>query len=356
MIHATRRRSLLALSLALSGVILLAGAASAAPPGWTNPALAFAQANGPEHAMVLDSAGYVHMAVEGTTTRGIFYVTNAPSGTWSHTRITTGHDHDPSIAINGADHVVIAFDRRDASEANSFGIWTASESSGVWTATRRYSGQAFFPSVQLHNARIALAFMGPSHTLVYRTNLSGSWATHTVAAGCCSGGPSLRLNGTQPDIAWSKSGSTGSGALKFSSVSGGWYTVTADGHATYDPTLVLDGGAPDIVYVRSSGGTYVAVVAQSGWSYHGYGSSYVDVPDMAIGSGSVLSIVEGNGSQLRLVKVSATALASPTYTTLTSTGQDFHPEVELYLGGHPRVVFDRAAGTSSDGVYFMERP
>jgi hypothetical protein len=354
--HSTHRRSLLASSIALGGLLLLAAPAAAVPVGWTTPVKAFAQRNGPAHAMVLDSSGYVHMAVEGTTSIGIWYVTNAPSGTWSSRRITTSHDQDPSIAINGAGHVVIAFDRRNASGSTSYGIWLASESSGVWSATQRYSGQAFFPSVQLHSNRIAFAFMGPSNSLKYRSNLSGTWITQTVASSvCCSSAPSLRLDNTQPMIAWSKRGATGAGRLMFSLYGAGhWQTQTADANATYDPTLVLDGSTPEIVYVRPNGGTYVAIGGPGPWAHHGYGSSYIDRPDMAVGSGSALFIVEGNGQRLRLVKVSSSALGSPTYATLTSTGNDFAPEIELY-GDHPRVVFDRASRTTNDGIYFTGR-
>jgi hypothetical protein len=314
--------------------------------------------------MVVDSSGYVHIAVEGGETNGIFYLTNAPSGTWTTQRLTTAHDYAPSIAMDSSGRIVIAWDRTNGG-SRSYGIWTATNTGSGWVINRRYGKTAWLPSVALYNGDVALAFQGPSGKLVYRTNLSGSWTTKTIAGGgCCSGAPSLQIVAGSPEIAWSTGNLYKSGSLKYSFYAGGaWYTVTVDSSKTSAPRLV-DNNGPYIVYVRtnSTAGTTLAAPAQSGWFFNTYGPGYYQWPDLAIANGT-LYIVEGNypgyaqaGTQIRLVTAPLSNPSSASYTTLSSTGSELLPEVEQY-DGHLRVIFDHwdsMADPTSVGVYFMQ--
>lgn len=327
---------------------------SAAPAGWTSPKRAFAERFGPPHATVVDSSGSFHIAVEGRTSSGIWYVSNAGGEGWFAIRVTHKEDRDPAIAIDGSGRVTIAFVRRDPVTLKSLGVWTVSNVTGTFVVSKRYSGRAALPSIQVAAGKIHLAFQGRGHSLLYRTNATGSWATTTLAAsGCCSGGPSLALSGTEPRIAWSRRTASGDhGKLRFSALDGGsWSSQTVDTHATSEPALAVRAGLPYVAYLRDGGGTFFASPAQGGWGQLPVGSAYRQPPDIAVSAGGVISIVEGRSSKLRLVRMSG---GTTTHTVLTATGNDFDPEIALHAG-KAGVIFNRASGTTADGIWYMKK-
>lgn len=348
--YGSAARGLLAATLA---TLLLATGVSAAPAGWSSAKRAFAERFGPPHSMVLDSTGSFHIAVEGRTSSGIWYVSNVGGEGWFAIKVTHKQDRDPAIAIDGSDRVTIAFVRRDPVTLKPLGVWTVSNVTGTFVVSKRYSGRVAHPSVQVAAGSIHLAFQGPGHSLLYRTNATGAWATTTLAAsGCCSGGPSLALSGTKPRIAWSRrTASGGHGKLRFSALdSGSWSSQTIDTHATSEPALAVRAGLPYVAYLRDGGGTYFASPAQGGWGQLAVGSTYRQPPDIAVSAGGVISIVEGKSSRLRLVRMSG---GTTTNTVLTATGNDFDPEIALH-GGKARVIFNSASGTSADGIWYMK--
>ena len=105
-------RGMLAGVVALACLLVMALPAAAVPSGWTTPRQVLAERFGPKHSMAVDQHGYVHIAVEGLTSPGIWYVSNAGGMGWFTIKVTHKPDYDPSIAVFSDGRVVIAFDRR----------------------------------------------------------------------------------------------------------------------------------------------------------------------------------------------------------------------------------------------------
>lgn len=335
--------------VATIATLLVSGPAGAVPGGWSAPLRVLATRTVPAHSMAVDSLGHVHIAVEGGATSGIVYVTNE-TGSWTHLRITTHADLDPSIAVDTDGYVHIAFARTDAGMK---GIYLATNATGSWTAQLRQGGAARHPSLAVRGTHSYVAFQSAAGSLVYQSNASGAWQSHTVEAGCCAGPPSLRLTSTGlPRIAWARLQSGVARSLRFASRSSGgtWTLQTPDSSASGNPTLVLgDTNDPWIIYVQHVGGTYYAHRGATGssWSLNLLNSTAHLRPDMAVYHGADY-FVYGNPQTLYYANGSGGIIFG---NVMTSTGHDSNPEIEQF-GGGVRVIFNRASGTTADGIYF----
>jgi hypothetical protein len=339
----------IALLAALLTAVLASAPAGAVPGGWSLPVRVLAARSTPAHSLAVDGLGNVHIAVEGGATAGIVYVTNQ-TGSWTHKRVTTHTDLDPSIGIDADGFVHIAFARSDA---GSKGIYIATNRTGPWVETLRHAGADRTPTLALRGARTYLAFKTAGGSLMYQSDASSSWQSHTVEVGCCAGAPSMRLTTAgQPRIAYSRLQHGVAGALRFASrnAGGGWTLQTADTASSSSPTLVLgDANDPWIVYVRHLGGTYFAHrnAYGSNWGQTQLNSSAHVRPDMAVYHAAVY-FVYGTPKTLYYSNGSGGIIFGQ---VMTNTHHDSSPEIEL-VGGGVRVVFNRASGTSADGIVF----
>jgi hypothetical protein len=200
------------------------------------------------------------------------------------------------------------------------------------------------------NNRIDLVFRGPGNQLMYRRyRPGGTTASNIVTGGCCSGAPSLEIYGATPMVAFSRRTSGGSpGRLRVATRAGGaWSLRTIDTAPTRNPTLeAVDPLAPLIAYVRPGSGTWWARADTPG-SGDLIVPGYSNPPDIAR-NGVRQFAVAGNGSNVRIVNL----LPHPVVTKTLASG--FNPEIEMH-NGKARVIFNRAGGTTNDGIFFTRR-
>ena len=337
-----RRFALLA--ALLSALLVSMPAAAVMPDGWSAPVRALATGAKPAHSMAADALGYVHIALASGATNGIVYLSNE-TGSWRHEQVTTHADLDPSIAVDTNGYVYIAFARTDGAK----GIYLLSNASGSWVESLRHAGADRYPSIAVRGVHLYLAFKTAAASLMYQSNSSGSWLSHTVEAGCCAGAPSLRLTTTGlPRIAYSRLQSGVARALRFASrdAGGAWTLQRIDASASSDPTLVLgQSDDPYVIYVRHLGGTYWAYRGATGssWSLHMLNTAAHMRPDMEVYYAN-LYFVYGTSQTLYYTYSSSGIFAG---YVLSNTHHDSNPEFE-----GSRIIFNRASGTSGDGIYF----
>jgi hypothetical protein len=302
----------------------------------------------PAHSMITDSLGYVHIAVAGSATAGIIYVTNA-SGSFTHEQVTSQADLDPSITVDADGYVSIAFARTDGLNK---GIYVTSNASGSWVEHLRHAGADRSPSIAVRGVHTYLAFRSAANSLIYTSNASGTWQSHVVEAGCCAGAPSLRLTTTGlARIAYARLQGGVARALRFASrnASGAWSLQTIDASASGDPTVAM-GEHDDIyvIYVRHLGGTYWAWRGATGssWTLNATNSAAHMKPDMEA-YGANLWLVFGTSQTLYFTYSSSGIFAG---YTLSTTHKDSNPEF-----ASNRIIFNRASGTSGDGIYYTKQ-
>jgi hypothetical protein len=341
----------IALLAALLSALLVSVPASATPPisGYSTPVRILAADSKPAHSMITDGLGNVHIAVAGSATGGVIYLTNS-SGSFAHEQVTTNADLDPSITVDGDGYVYIAFARTDGVK----GIYVATNATanGSWAVNLRHAGADRSPSIAIRGVHIYLAFRSAANSLVYTSNSSGSWQAHTVEAGCCAGAPSLRLTTTGlPRIAYARLQGGVARALRFASRNGGgvWSLQTIDASASGDPTVAM-GENNDIyvVYVRHLGGTYWAWRGATGsnWSLTATNSAAHMKPDIEAYHAN-LWLVFGTSQTLFFTYSSSGIFAG---YTLSTTHKDSNPEFSSN-----RIIFNRASGGAGPGIYFMKQ-
>jgi hypothetical protein len=340
----------MALLAALACVTVVALPATAVPAGWTTPRQVLAERFGPAHSTAVDADGFVHVAVEGLTSPGIWYLTNAGGMGWSSLKVTHKPDYHPSIAVFADGRVVIAFDRR-ATEggSTSIGVFTVSNRTGTFQVRRRYDGNGKYPSVDAAgNQRFDLVFQGPGHSLLYRrVTDSGTVGSTITAASCCAGTASIDLDAGHPHVLYSERHGAGyTGRLRYAfRIGSAWHTQTIDSHRTRDPEIRIDQGTfePVYVYVRPASGTWLRAGGVGGFGPVQIAPGYFDPPDVA-----GRFAVAGNDTRIKLVRI----YADPPSAIILAAG--FDPEIEVG-NGQPRVVFNRASGTTNDGIFFTRR-
>jgi hypothetical protein len=317
---------------------------AAIPNGWTSPVRAFAVNGAPAHSLAMDGVGAYHIASEGgPSASGIWYVTDS-SGHWESTRLTTGNDHSPSIAVeDGIAH--IAFVR------SNVGIFTATNDSGDWVVTQRHAGADGPPTLGVRSGTQHVVFL-TGHRLVHRFGGAGapdgSWTAETVDGSCCTGRPSLAITSTggirvvYPD----GTSSHPSGLRLASRGSGGWSSQTIDSHRSSLPTLSLDEtNRPHVAYVRRGAGTWYATRSSGGpWGLRQLSPTASGAPDLAYHSGSI-AFIYGSGDKLLYATQSGGVIFASTFS---GTGHDSRPQLERFQG-RAYITFDRA-GTSHNGI------
>lgn len=337
-------RHLVLLAVLVAALLVSMPAGAVAMTGWTTPVRALAAGSKPAHSMASDALGKVHIAVAGSATGGIVYVTNA-YGAWKHEQVTIHADLDPSIAVDTDGYVSIAFARTDGAK----GIYLVSNATGSWVESLRHAGADRSPSIAVRGVHTYLAFKTAANSLMYQSNSSGTWKSHVVEAGCCAGAPSLRLTTTGlPRIAYARLQGGVARALRLAlrNAAGSWSLHTVDASASSDPTMAL--GQHDevyVIYVRHLGGTYWAYggVTGSNWTYNQLNSAAHMKPDMEVYYAN-LYFVYGTPQTLYYTYSSSGIFAG---YVLSNTHKDSNPE---YAGN--RIIFNRASGTSGDGIFF----
>jgi hypothetical protein len=342
-------------------VVFLVGIAvpaSAVPPGWSAPLRIFRERFGPTHSLGVDSAGNAHVASERMTASGLVYLTDDdPLGDWALIPLTTKEDHSPALAVDPVDdRVWMAFVRSDPDDLAPLGVWTATNATGTFVIRKRFAGFAAEPSIAVRGGTAYIAFRGAGRSLHVLSNESGSWDDQTVVAGgCCSGEPSIALGSNEVYVAWARRKAGGTpGPLRFSVAStqgGAWTTDTIDPHPSRTPSLVTRNGVPFVAYVRTDD-TWAATPAQAGWGRVLVAAGFDQAPDLAIKDAGTAKVVVGDASGLRLA---TTDFGSVSSVELTGVAGDFAPEIGLH-GARPRVIFNRASGTTHDGIFFTQRP
>jgi hypothetical protein len=130
-VDATGRRSIVFVMQSESTTPALMFVSAAAGAAWpTSPTRLWSGDFGHPDAAV-DAAGKLHVAFQDYgSSPGIYYATNA-SGTWVKIRLSrSGADFLPSIALDQAGKVYVAFDR--GSQAANPGLYVVSNRSGSW--------------------------------------------------------------------------------------------------------------------------------------------------------------------------------------------------------------------------------
>ncbi|MBA2570725.1 MAG: hypothetical protein H0V04_06045 [Chloroflexi bacterium] len=242
-----RRTAGLAALSALFAVAALPSVAAAHPP----QRILATDGAPAAHALIVDRSGTVHVAIERTDARGIWYATNA-GGAWHAERVTRRDDVEPAITIVRGT-VIIAFARLgDDGESN--GIFTATAAGLGWEIARVTREVDRTPSVDAHDGTVHLVFRNARYqgSLTYMT-LGGS--PSSIAQYCCSGLPSLRVNEQgRPFVAFSLT--YGGLVLGRRTNDGEWINEVVDRHKTRAPQLVL-AYRPTLGYLRKREGPMV---------------------------------------------------------------------------------------------------
>ncbi len=296
--------------------LILAGPVSAFD-GWAGPTRLSGSA-GSLYSMAIDTAGRHHIAYEDQ--HGIHYLSNR-SGTWVDRHLTT-HPGDvrPSLALDGAGHVYIAFDRNAeiTGGGKSSGIYYLTDRSGEWRLVRRTTGAGdVAPSLAIRDGKLHLVFARDSSGIIYQTNASGSWTSRRISYE-----PRLAHSFIDPRL-----------------------TVRLDAAGTVH--VVYSGGdtsPPGIRYVRGSGSTWTRTMLTDGTL-----GSYPDGVDyrarMALdGDGKIHVVwIHDVGSGLSRMGVFYGTNRSGTFR-YTFLGGDGFPNLTVTKSGRPHVVFSDDAG------------
>ena len=221
-----------ALSAALIAAVVVS-APVAAVTGWTSP-LKILDGHYSNVSMAVDTHGTTHVAAQGKA--GIWYVTNK-RGSWSRTLVTAashpGADADPSLALDGSNHVYIAFGRT--------------------------GDPCPPPDICGSCSRVEDSIV---------TDRSGSFGPPVVIAGCRCHRPSLRVRAGRLNVAYAADGTAPHGPLSeypvyFATNRSGSWTWSVAAHAGEDPSLRISGdGRARIAYVDwETGVSYVRETA-----------------------------------------------------------------------------------------------
>ena len=301
-----RNRFVPTIAGALALVLATALPAAAAAPGWTAPRRVVAALSPLSVSAAIDADGHLHVAyLEDHERTGLVYATDR--GGWHKEVIAPdlGFEAQPSIALDAAGHVFIAFARMtcpaspdgvcdDPDDVPISRIFIASDQSGTWRTRARTVGPAdVWPALAVDaQGRLHIAFQrqlwppGRAGSGVWEaTNAGGTWHESQVASGedRCWLDQIASIVVTPVGRTWIAyaaarvpgRGCGGSAGIRVASrTSGAWTreTVTSDRDdmqpvLALDPTgglgLVFDRGGEGIRYTRRHDGRWRSLVAVS---------------------------------------------------------------------------------------------
>jgi hypothetical protein len=315
--------------------------------------------NQPRHSMLVEGSGALHIAADDGA--GIVYATNA-GGSWIECRVSSGDDHDPSIAL-GAGLVHVAFARHDTGQKGIYiasGLGTDGGDCGWGPAAQRHAGSASKPSLGAHGGTLHLAFRTADHRLRYAR---GAWddpgwtVGETVDGTCCQSAPALALTSDgSPRIAYGDSSADG---LKYAVRSGSsWKKRKVQRGRILHVAMVLDytgdpwngnqpANAPSIGYVVKNAGTYKARKSGSGasgaWQLRYYGRRF-GPPDVTTSSNKSVVISTQGGD----IWVTSDSGGIYVEKRVSRSGKDGLPQIGQALG---KVFVTFARARSGEGVY-----
>jgi hypothetical protein len=361
-------------SLAAAGLIgllavLVAVAPVAAIAGWSGPTRVSSGVF-EEPSLAVDGSGRIHVAMTGPA-GSIYYLTNR-TGPWTRQRLTSGNDWAPSIALDDAGHVFVAFHRLADCKCTpqpSEGIRIVSNLTGVWT-TRVVTTDAGDqnPSLRVRDGRQHVAWMRSGSGIWYRTNAAGPWsaAVRLIADAYVS-----QITGTHPSLRVDDAGrlhlvydaidevnppaTNRTGVYYLRGFAGGAISrqrITS--RAAWTPVIALDAsGRPHVAYSASGVGTYYATRDSAG-VWH---SSRVTLHDggvsIALTPAGRVHLVYGESDFRGLVHASNVSGAWA-FTRLSSVGNS--GQVRLDAALKARVVYTRTDASSTyNGVYYARQ-
>ena len=229
------------------GVILSAGSGST----WTDTRLDSGDDFSPVIALDAGDKRHVAFTRDGAA-RGIYYTSDA-TGSWSTPeRLTTDLDDEPSIAVDAAGHVHIAY----ISFGFSPGLYYATNATGSWVRVRLYAATVdYFPSIGLDSAghvHIAWVRFAPEAPgLYYTTNATGAWVATRLTT-YFANEPALAIDGADKvHIAFVRWQSTWTALYSTTNATGSWVETQIWDDSGYDigfPTIAFDQGT---VYVTA---------------------------------------------------------------------------------------------------------
>jgi len=271
-------RLLFALTLAIACALIASSTVWGFADGWSRPSRVFAASGAPDHEMVTDAGGFVHIASERGTS-GIWYISNA-SGAWAECQVSDGLDRHPSIAVEGG-VAHVAFARLTDGQQ---GIYTASSDQPVgtpgcgWAVTLRHAGSASHPSMQVRGGTLSIAFRTGNKKLLFAkgpANVPGWAASEVIERSCCTSPVALALTHKgAPRVAYGDGGARAQG-LKFAvRAKSGWRKAKVHGGRVKQVALVLNqlpglfgqppSNAPLIAFVAARQGAYLATKGNDG--------------------------------------------------------------------------------------------
>jgi hypothetical protein len=147
--------------------------------------------------LALDSADKASIAyVSDSFSPGVYHLTNA-SGTWASTQVTTAaHEGTVSIGIDAEDTIRIAFSRY-APEGYGIFMRSRTKTGTTWTETRISSGSDQAPALAIDGANavhVAWQRYTGSPGVYYATNKSGGFVTSQVTDWGLDSQPAISLN------------------------------------------------------------------------------------------------------------------------------------------------------------------
>jgi len=374
-----------ALLAATLGVLLIA-APVAAVTGWDPPTRVVASVEPLSPDAVLDADGYVHVAwlEDLTDIRGIFYATNR-SGSWHAERVTTGDDFyaRPSIGVDSANHVFIAFARLSCSDPDcnvTSRIWVANNKSGSWSVNPRTAGPADLnPSLIVRNDKLHIAFTRQHFPLYgatdsgvwYATNEGGPWVESQVASafGKCFAdqSPSLDIDaGGKLFVAYEGPRGAhqgcgrgyGAGLRLATNVSGSWVRTTISTNMDdVAPALVLGaGGRPRLTFWRAGIGIEYTRQTGSGWTALSFIADG-ETPAMVLDANGVPRVAYESSGEFYAARSGSGWVKKHVYSGPVDQGTWSGPAIVVSDAGKATVIFARADAASEDdlGIYTVQQ-
>jgi hypothetical protein len=204
MIRNARRRLLAPAAVVAALCLVLPASAAFAVSGFGKPAPVAA---GTYASTATDRAGHTVIAYSN----GGIRLSSDRTGRWVTSTVTASKrgqlDMSPSLALDAQGHAYIAFDRLigAAGSTNSIGIFLATNATGRWVVKRLTFGPDVLPSLALDAAshvHLAYARTGTAASVRYLSNATGTWKTTVVATKGSPSKPTLKLLGGIPNVAF----------------------------------------------------------------------------------------------------------------------------------------------------------
>lgn len=353
-------------------IALLAASPVSAGTGWSDPELVTGLYS--PASMVLDGNNKVHAAIAGGP--GIAYVTNV-TGVWQRTPVTTGPDYDPSVAIDGAGDIWIAYERHAEGPGQPYeprAIHVAFKPAGgtTWTSGKIVGTIArdSSPSIRVRAGRLYVAFSRHHSGIWYATRRTDA-ASWTVSQAVSDTRIDNRLDfgetptslavtsDGRPSIAYPRLG-TGSRPqyigirLLRRTADGTWRTTMLATGPDYRPKLQVDdddelhllfGCRSRLWYLTTRGHV-------SGFGTpHKLDDIYTSEANLAIDHLGKAHVATQGGFGLMYYTNEGGRWA---LTEITDEW-DSEPDIAVGTDGKVRVMFSRQLHTSGYGIYFTVR-